>query len=408
MTSTAQDTAHTLPDMLSPEFAADPYPIYHAWHEHHPLLWHEERNAWIVSRYDDARIALMSDDFSTEPYWEMNGVMHGRSINNMGGREHVKTRALVQPALRGKTFEARTRPIIHQHALELVETIKGRGRADLVEDFCKPLPLLVIRHILGLPDEDHEFFKRVYIDKHDYFYNFAGDPEITRRAFQAVEDFEAYMYRLIAERRADPREDLVSELAHAEVDGEKLSDEDIKSFCSLLLAGGAETTASTMASMFMNLLLNPAQLEAAQADRGLIPRAFAEAVRYAVPNQIVPRKALKDVELSGGTVREGDHLMVFHGAANRDSTKFERPDQYDLFRPELDTDKDFSNASFHMAFGRGRHFCVGAFLARHEAEIAANIVLDDLPGLRLTAGTTPREGGHFSRGPEELLVEFDG
>lgn len=399
-------TAQTLPDILSPEFAADPYPVYHAWHENHPLLWHEQRNAWIVSRYDDVRTALMSDDFSTEPYWEMNGVMHGRSVNNMGGREHVKTRALVQPALRGKTFETRTRPIIHDHAQALVDEIKGQGHADLVADYCNPLPLLVIRHILGLPDSDHEFFKRIYTDKHDYFYNFQNDPEITRKAFEAVEDFEEYMYRMIPERRADPREDLVSELAHAEVDGEKLSDEDIKSFLSLLLAGGAETTAATTASMFMNLLLNPAQLDAVRADRSLIPRAFAEAVRYAVPNQIVPRKALKDVELSGGTVRAGDELLVFHGAANRDASKFERPDEFDIFRPELDPGKDFSNASFHMAFGRGRHFCVGAFLARHEAEISANIVFDELPDIRLAAGHVPHEAGHFSRGPAELLVEF--
>jgi pulcherriminic acid synthase len=406
MTSAAPDTAQTLPDMLSPEFAADPYPVYHAWHERYPLLWHEQRNAWIVSRYDDVRIALMSDDFSTEPYWEMNGVMHGRSVNNMGGREHAKTRALVQPALRGKDFEGRTKPIIKKFAAERIAAFAGGGRADLVEHLCQPLPLLVIRGILGLPDEDHDFFKRVYVDKHDYFYNFHNDPEITRRAFQAVEDFEAYMYRLIGERRARPRPDLVSELARAEVDGQQLSDEDIKSFCSLLLAGGAETTASTMASMLMNLLLNPAQLAAVRADRSLIPRAFAEAVRFAVPNQIVPRKALKDVELSGGTVRAGDDLMVFHGAANRDATKFDRPDEYDLFRAELAGDKDFSNASFHLAFGRGRHFCVGAILARHEAEIATNVLLDALPDLRLAPGHRPREGGHFSRGPAELLVEF--
>lgn len=214
------------------------------------------------------------------------------------------------------------------------------------------------------------------------------------------------MIPVIQERRENPGDDLLSALCAAEVDGVRMSDEDIKAFCSLLLAAGGETTDKAIASIFANLLANPDQLAAVRADRSLIARAFAETLRVTPPVHMIMRQSAVDVELTGGTVPAGATVTCLIGAANRDENRYKDPDRFDLFREDLTTTTAFSAAADHLAFALGRHFCVGALLAKAEVETGVNQLLDAMPDLRLADGFDPVEQGVFTRGPKALPVRF--
>ncbi len=185
-----------------------------------------------------------------------------------------------------------------------------------------------------------------------------------------------------------------------------MSDEDVKAFCSLLLAAGGETTDKAIAGIFANLLTHPEQLEAVRADRSLISRAFAETLRFTPPVHMIMRQSASDVELSGGTVPAGSTVTCLIGSANRDEERYRDPDTFDIFREDLSATNAFSAAADHLAFALGRHFCVGALLARSEVEIGVGQLLDAMPDLRLADGFDPVEHGVFTRGPQSLPVRF--
>jgi pulcherriminic acid synthase len=214
------------------------------------------------------------------------------------------------------------------------------------------------------------------------------------------------MIPIIRERRHNLGEDLLSTLCAAEIDGTQMSDEDIKAFCSLLLAAGGETTDKAVASLFANLLQHPDQLAAVRRDRGLIPHALAETLRYTPPVHMIMRQPARDVTVSGGTIPAGSTVTCLIGAANRDGKRYADPDRFDIFRADLDTVNAFSAAANHLAFALGRHFCVGALLAKTEVEVGVGQLLDALPDVRLPDGFRPAERGVFTRGPAALPVRF--
>jgi cytochrome P450 len=185
-----------------------------------------------------------------------------------------------------------------------------------------------------------------------------------------------------------------------------MSDEDIKAFVSLLLAAGGETTDKAVASLFKNLLEHPDQLAAVRDDRDLIPRAFAETLRYTPPVHMIMRQPAEDVVVSGGTIPAGSTVTCLIGAANRDARRFENPDSFNIFRDDLPTNTAFSAAANHLSFALGRHFCVGALLAKTEVEVATNQLLDAMPDLRLAEDAAPVERGVFTRGPASLKIRF--
>ncbi|MGW6512359.1 cytochrome P450, partial [Streptomyces niveus] len=186
----------------------------------------------------------------------------------------------------------------------------------------------------------------------------------------------------------------------------RMSDEDIKAFCSLLLAAGGETTDKAIASIFANLLTHPDQLAAVRADRTLIDRAFAETLRFTPPVHMIMRQTAEEVTLSGGTIPPGATVTCLIGAANRDGDRFAEPDTFDIFRDDLTTTTAFSAAADHLAFALGRHFCVGALLAKAEVRAGVDQLLDAMPDLRLADGFDPVEHGVFTRGPRSLPVTF--
>ncbi|MEU8668834.1 cytochrome P450 [Streptomyces anulatus] len=373
-----------------------------------PLLWHEATGSYIVSRYEDVERVFKDKEgeFTTENYdWQIEPV-HGRTILQLSGREHAVRRALVAPAFRGSDLREKFLPVIERNSRELIDTFRDAGSADLVADYATRFPVNVIADMLGLDKSDYERFHGWYTAVIAFLGNLSGDPEVTRAGERTRVEFAEYMLPIIRERREAPGDDLLSTLCTAEVDGVRMGDEDIKAFCSLLLAAGGETTDKAIAGIFTNLLRHPEQLEAVRADRTLIPRAFAETLRYTPPVHMIMRKSATEVALGGGTVPAGSTVTCLIGAANRDEGRYRNPDAFDIFREDLTATNAFSAAADHLAFALGRHFCVGALLAKAEVEIGVGQLLDAMPDLRLADGFDPVERGVFTRGPQSLPVRF--
>lgn len=394
------------PDILSAEFAANPYPSYRVIREDYPLIWHEPMKSYIISRYDDVIRAFREPVFTTANYdWQLEPV-HGRTILQLDGREHSVRRALVAPAFRGSELQEKFLPVIEKNSRELIDGFRGTGSAELVADYATHFPINVIVDMLGLDKADHERFHGWYTSIIAFLGNLSGDPEVTAAGLRTREEFAAYMIPIIRERRANLGNDLLSTLCAAEIDGTQMSDEDIKAFCSLLLAAGGETTDKAISSVFANLLQHPDQLAAVRADRSLIAPALAETLRYTPPVHMIMRQPVDDVQVSGGTIPAGSTVTCLIGAANRDPQRYQDPDSFNIFRTDLDTVNAFSAAANHLAFSLGRHFCVGALLAKTEVEVGVNQLLDALPDLRLPDGFQPAERGVFTRGPAAVPVEF--
>lgn len=394
------------PDILSDAFAADPYSAYRVMRNEAPLIWHEGTRSYIISRYDDVERAFKDEVFTTANYdWQLEPV-HGRTFLQMSGREHAVRRALVAPAFRGGELQEKFLPVIERNCRELIDAFRHAGQVDLVAQFATRFPINVIVDMLGLDTADHARFHSWYTAIIAFLGNLSQDPEVTERGLRTREEFAAYMIPIIQRRRAEPGDDLLSALCRAEIDGTRMSDEDIKAFCSLLLTAGGETTDKGIASLFANLLRNPGQLEAVRQDRSLIPRAFAETLRLTPPVHMIMRQPAEDVKLSGGVVPAGSTVTCLIAAANRDERRYADPGTFDIFRAELKESTSFSAAAGHLAFALGRHFCVGALLARTEVDVAVNQLLDAMPNLRLLEGFLPREKGVFTRGPDALPVSF--
>ncbi|MER8010231.1 cytochrome P450 [Streptomyces sp. NPDC094149] len=401
-------TAQQVPDILSPEFAANPYSAYRVMRETAPLIWHEPTQSYIISRYEDVERVFKDkkSEFTTDNYnWQIEPV-HGKTILQLSGREHAVRRALVAPAFRGSDLQEKFLPVIEQNSRALLDAFRHTGSADLVADYATRFPVNVIADMLGLDKADHPRFHRWYTSVIAFLGNLSGDPEVTAAGERTRVEFAEYMFPIIRERREKPGDDLLSALCAAEVDGVKMSDEDIKAFCSLLLAAGGETTDKAIASIFANLLLHPDQLAAVREDRSLIARAFAETLRYTPPVHMIMRQSATEVELSGGTIPAGATVTCLIGAANRDENRYGDPDRFDIFREDLTSATAFSAAADHLAFALGRHFCVGALLAKAEVEIGVDQLLDAMPDVRLAEGYDPVEQGVFTRGPQSLPVRF--
>ena len=394
------------PDILSTDFMTDPYAAYRVLREDYPLHWHEGTGSYLISRHEDVQRAFRDPVFTTRNYdWQLEPV-HGRTMVQMSGREHAVRRALVAPAFRGRMLEERFRPVIERNARELLDTVRDSGRADLVGDFATRFPINVIVDMLALDKADHPRFHAWYTAIVAFFSNLSQNPEVAAAGLRTRDELAAYMIPVIRDRRAHPGDDLLSSLCEAEIDGTRMTDEEIKAFISLLFAAGGETTDKAIASVMRNLLEHPEQLAAVRADRELIGRALAETLRYTPPVHMINREPSEDVKLSGGVVPAGATVNCLIGAANRDGDRFRDPDTFDLFRDDLDADTAFSAAAGHLAFALGRHFCVGALLAKTEVEVGVGQLLDTMPDMRLEEDHVPVERGVFTRGPASLPVRF--
>lgn len=393
------------PDILSPAFNADPYPILRELREDFPLHYHEQMDSYLITRYEDVERAFKEPVFTNLNYeWQLEPV-HGPTLLSMEGRNHSRYRNLVAPEFRGRVLEENFLPVIERNSAELLDAWRHDGRVDFVQQYTTWFPIKVIVDMLGLPASDHALFHRWYTTINIYLANLAGDPEINAAGEQVRDDLEAYMLPVIEDRRRNPRDDLLTKLVHAEVDGERLGDIEIKSFVSLLLTAGGETTDRSLTNMFWRLIENPDQMAAVRADRSLIRNAFAETLRHTPPVLMIMRQPSEDVEMAGGTIPRGSTVTCLLAGANRDPRVFSEPDRFDIFRDDLDVERAFTSGANHLTFALGRHFCVGALLALTEVVTGGNQVLDACEDLAFADGP-PKPEGVFTRSPLHMDLTF--
>jgi cytochrome P450 len=368
----------------------DPYPLFATLRQASPVLpvVQFRRETYMVTRYDDVAMVLRDNDtFSSRANAQLAEVM-GRNIIQMDGKEHQKHRQIVQYAFHFKSIaalESYMRDVIHQ----IIDRFASDGHADLVEQFAEPFPIRVIAKIAGVPIQDFEQFKQYALD----IIGFTKDRERGLAASRAIEQF---LLPIIAQRRADPVDDVVSRLATGEVDGQRLTDEEIVSFMRLLLPAGAETTFRWIGSTLFALLHHPGALDEVLADRSLVAGALEETLRWETPVLFVGRETTRPVTIAGVEIPEGKAVTPVIASANRDESHYPDPDRWDLHR----------GADDHLSFGGGRHFCLGYHLARIEARLALDAILDRLPTLRLDPGRPSQIVGLAFRSPKTLHVTF--
>jgi cytochrome P450 len=379
----------------------DPYPELALARAAHPVqrvempdMPHDEGlPVFFVYRYDDVLEVLRDGErFSSAHITEfiMGEVMGRYILVGMDDPGHRRYRALVSTAFRRGALARWEAELIEPVAGELIDRFAGRGRAELVREFTFPYPTKVTAGLLGLPSEDYQQFQRWSTAILSVF----GKRDQAIAASAQVQD---YLAGILSERRREPREDLISDLAHAELDGERLTEEEIFSFLRLLLPAGVETTYRSTGNLLFSLLSHPAQLDAVRADRSLVGQAVEEAVRFETPLLYATRLAVRDTVLSGVPIPAGSTLILMLGAANRDQARWPDPDRFDIFR----------DPKVHISFGQGPHICLGMHLARAEMRVALNLLLDRLPDLRVDPdGGDPYIRGQVFRSPTSLPVLF--
>ncbi|MFA5885528.1 MAG: cytochrome P450 [Acidimicrobiia bacterium] len=385
----------------APEYAdwatAQPHPLWKAARDERGAVpaapaSSEQRPSVVVTRFAEVDAVLRDPDtFSSSIHMEGSGQFKGETIVAMGGDEHRRHRAVVASAFRPSSVDRwRTtaiEPVIH----ELLDAIAPRGRADLVTSVTTRFPVQVICTIIGLPRDDHEQFQ-------EWAEAINSGPLNPEAGHAAADALTAYLRPVVEARRAEPTDDLVSALVHAEVDGERLTEDRLFGFLRLLLPAGAETTSRAMGSVLSALLTHPAALDAVRADRTLLPPYVEEALRWETPVAMVRRVATRDTEIDGTPVIAGTAVVAVTSSANHDERRWTAPDTWDPARPPVP----------HIAFGAGPHVCLGMSLARAELHAGVAAVLDRLPGLALAPGARPPDVlGYAFRGPDRLDVVWD-
>jgi cytochrome P450 len=401
-------TRGKVPSPLWPEWEVDPYACYQVLRDEYPVVYDELSSSYLVSRYADVDTLLKHPLTTTRCYdWQIEPV-HGRTVLQMESTEHSAHRSLISPVFRSGGLESRVGGVVEACAERLIGDLRGRQEADLYAEFASRFPVMVIAELLCLPEEDLPQFQKWYSSIIAFLGNIAADEAVSSRGLAAAAEFRQYVRPVIADRRAGSGTDLISHLCQAEVDGYQLTDEEICSFCSLLLVAGGETSDKAIASLIRNLLDHPEQLASVTEDTSLVDRAFAETLRFSPPAHLIFREVSGDVELGGGTVPSGSLVTVLLASANRDPAEYGDPETFNLFRDDLRAERAFTGAAHHTAFSLGRHFCAGSHLARLEVNVGMSAMLASLRNLRWADGEHPKEEGVYTRGPRTLRVAYDG
>jgi cytochrome P450 len=376
---------------------AQPYPVWERARTECPVIpatgnMGMDRTTYQVTRWDDVEHVLRDGEtFSSSINAEHIGQYMGDLILAMDGKEHRSYRNLVATAFRASQLERWDDGLIRPTIETLLDEIAPLGRADLVRDITARYPVRVICGIVGVPVEDsaqfHQWAEQINTGP--------LHPEVGMAASRAMRE---YLEPLVAERREQHRGDLLSDLVHAEVDGEQLSEERLYGFLRLLLPAGAETTFRVMGNALTALLTMPDVMAKVLADRSLLPALIEETLRWESSVTQVSRVATRDVEVGGCPIPQGAPVAVITASANHDGARYDHAEQFDLDRP----------LQVHMAFGTGQHQCLGMHLARLELRVGLEAILDRLPNLRLDPDApAPTIQGLAFRGPTALPVLFD-
>ncbi|MEU6094522.1 cytochrome P450 [Streptomyces sp. NPDC047079] len=395
-------------DPWAPAFVADPYPAYAELRALGRVLYYEPTDQWLVPHHADVSALLRDrrlgrtyrhrfthEDFGRtapppehEPFHTLND--HG--MLDLEPPDHTRIRRLVSKAFTPRTVEQLV-PYVRGLAGELVSRLVEAGGGDLLRDVAEPLPVAVIAQMLGIPEADRAQLRPWSADICG-MYELNPSQETARKAVRASVEFSAYLRELIARRRKEPGEDLISGLIAAHDEGDRLTEQEMISTCVLLLNAGHEATVNATVNGWWALFRHPDQLAALRADRSLVPSAVEELMRYDTPLQLFERWVLDEIEIDGTTVPRGAEIAMLFGSANHDPAVFDAPEELDLTRRD----------NPHISFSAGIHYCIGAPLARIELAASMTALLELAPTLR-PAAEPERKPNFVIRGLEGLSVE---
>jgi cytochrome P450 len=399
-------------DLLVKNFA-DPYPYYRELRATDPVHWNAEWNAWVLTKHRDILSSFHERRFSSEGRMtSLLAPLPSEVRTDLRGLEeyisawpahhdppgHTRLRDLIKRAFTPRAVE-RMRPRIHDIVDQMLRAVEGQGRMDVIRDIAYPLPATVIAEMIGVPAGDREFFKKRSIEVVAFLGVGGINVPQARRAQRSLAELSEYFERVIGERRAHPKDDLLTGLIQAEQQGDKLTGKEMLATCVSLLTAGHETTTNLIGNGVLALLQNPEPLRLFLThldDPKLVESAVEEFLRYDGPVLRNWRLATDSVEFGGRLIRKGQLVYQMLGAANRDPERFPDPESLQLERQD----------NHHLAFGYGIHFCLGAPLARLEAQIAIPAIFQRLPELQLAHEQQSWLDNMSFRGLKALEVRF--
>lgn len=417
ITTTATTTTTLAPrlDLLAPLRSAgsleNPYPIYSLLRSVRPVLQipledFDGPGSWLLTRYEDVHSVLRDARFSADrlrapvvrenldrlpPFLRQTG--EGlRTMLVMDPPDHTRVRKLVNKAFTPRRME-KLREHVQSIVNDCLDEMALKGRCDLIHDLAEPVPAIVIAELLGVPSEDHRKF-REWSSALIAGIGAADEVEVQRAAEASGEKIFAYLRETIRARRERPRDDLISAMIQAQEEQEVLTDLELLATSNLLLLAGHETTTNLIGNGMLALLREPDQLERLRRDPGLMPSAIEELLRFDAPVQATVRVATEDIELGGQTIPTGALVILSIGAANHDPAIFDQPDRLELSR----------SPNPHLSFGFGVHFCMGASLARLEAEVALGSLLSRFQKITLEEDAPEYRPNPILRGMRKLEV----
>jgi cytochrome P450 len=395
--------------LLDPDVLADPYPLYHRLQSQNPVFWDSYMHSWVVTRYPDVIRVLR--DFSAErirtveqlealDLSELNPMARvmAKQMLFMDPPMHKRIRSLCAAAFTQQRVEAlrsHIRDIVRDLIAKIIQ--KGTGSMDLVAELAEPFPSIVTAEMLGVPTKDHAQLKAWSEDFAEMLGNFEHDAECVPKILKSTEEMTAYFRAAMRKENLRP-DGLVGSLTNAEVDGDRLTEEEVIANCIVTMIGAQETTTNLISSGTLTLMRNPAELEKLRGDLSLIPSAVEELLRYESPVQHTARIAPEDVLLDGKLIKKRQAVIAVMAAANRDPDRFPDPDRLDISRDD----------NRHVAFGWGAHFCFGGPLARMEAQVVFEELLTSFPTWTLEPVRPVWRTNLGIRGLTALHVHFSG
>jgi hypothetical protein len=397
----------SLLQLLDPDVLTDPYPLYRALREHDPVYWDPYMHAWVVTSYPEVSTVLTNYSADRAPaadYLDQLGLSFIKPFAEMmrqqmlfrDGTMHTRLRNICSAAFTPRRVEA-LRSDIETIANQLLNKVISSGHMDMVADFAGPLPAIVTAKMLGVPVEDHRQLGAWVVDLAEVLGNFQHHPDRVREIVRSLEDFKRYIAARMEEERESPSNGLIYALMTAEVEGHRLSDDEVIANTIITLIGGHETTTNLIATGFLTLLRNPACFERLRNQPEIAGSAVEELLRFESPVQHTARIAPADMQLGAKTILKGSRVVAALAAANRDPNRFPDPDRLDLLRPD----------NRHLAFGWAAHFCFGAPLARIEGQIAFNTLLRRLSSPALMDETLHWRSNAGLRGLTALNIRFE-
>jgi pimeloyl-[acyl-carrier protein] synthase len=399
-------SALSLYHLLDPEVLANPYPLFHRLRTEDPVHWDVFLHTWVVTRYTDVLEVLhrfSADRTHTPAKLEALGLGDMSPIAKLMVKQmlfmdppaHTRLRSLASQAF-SPARVAVLRTHIRDIVKRLLDDVQNSGEMDVIRDLGDPLPAIVTAEMLGVPTDDRHRLKAWSADFAEMLGNFQHNPEHAPRMLRAVEEMTTYFKDQVLAQRDHPREGLVQSLMTAEVDGDRLTEEEVVATCIVTMVGGLETTTNLIGNGVLTLLRHTEQMKRMRDDLSLIPSAVEEMLRYESPSQHTGRLAPEDVEMGGRLIRKGQAVMAVMAAANRDPERFPDPDRFDVSRSD----------NRHLAFGYAAHFCFGAALARVEGQEVFEAIARRLYDLELQPGTLTWRNNLGLRGMTSLPIKF--